>query len=432
MSSELAQELIAVRTGKDAETWLENAINKPPEDDERTAKLEETVRTILAQVRTGGDAAIADLARQFGDKPPRAIDCDASMLGSFKLSKDTKGVLRSAAERIQRFAEQVMELAKPVTLLCDEYSIGFDFKPVRRAACYIPAGRYPLPSTALMTAVTAKVAGVKEVVIFSPSFCDEILYAGALAGVDRFYEIGGAQAVAAAAFGTETIEPVDIIVGPGNAYVTEAKRQVFGTIGIDMLAGPSEICVIADGGSNAKWVALDLLSQAEHDPNARAYLLTDDEAIAQAVAREVDAAFERLKLPDFVKQSLQKSAILKLKDIDSCVEAANRIAPEHLHLHVANPESLKEDLTNYGALFMGYNATVPYGDYMAGPNHTLPTNRAARFSGGLNPFVFLRGQSWLKVDRPARKLSQLTASFAQLEGLTAHQAAAAARLEKKQ
>jgi histidinol dehydrogenase len=379
-------------------------------------------------VRLRGDEAIASFAGRFGDKPPRAVPCGGEILASSKLPDKTKHVLASAAERIKKFAEQVMSLARPVSVAYSEYNVGFEFKPVARAACYIPAGRYPLPSTALMTAVTAKVAGVKEVVIFSPDLRDEILYAGALAGIDQFYEIGGAQAVAAAAYGTDTIMPVDIIVGPGNAFVTEAKRQVFGDIGIDMLAGPSEIAIIADGGANPKWIALDLLSQAEHDPNARAYLLTTDEVLAKQVAAEIETAFVRLALPDFVKLSLEKSAILKLPTLDACVQAANRIAPEHLHLHVAEPESLKPLLTNYGALFMGYNATVPYGDYMAGPNHTLPTSRAARFSGGLNPFIFLRGQSWLKVDAPAPELAELTAAFADLEGLTAHSAAASARI----
>jgi histidinol dehydrogenase len=278
-----------------------------------------------------------------------------------------------------------------------------------------------------MTAVTAQVAGVKDICIFSPDLRDIILFAGLQAGVTEFYEVGGAQAVAAAAYGTKMIRPVDMIVGPGNAYVTEAKRQVFGTIGIDMLAGPSEVAIIADGQANPEWLALDLLSQAEHDPSSRAYLFTDSESIADAVAQAIDGKLDSIKLPDFIDIALSGSAIVLLDSMEQCIEAANLVAPEHLQVQVSDPTTIKPRLKNYGALFMGYHATVPYGDYMAGPNHTLPTNRAARFTGGLNPFTFLRQQSWVHVKTQAEDLPRLTAEFANLEGLVAHAAAATAR-----
>lgn len=393
-------------------------------------KLEKTVRDIVALVRRSGDRGLADLAQRFGDPAPNMVKLDAAAKAalSLRLPQETKDILDEAAKRIGRFAEAVVAVVKPVAIDCGEYTAGFDFKPVARVACYIPAGRYPLPSTALMTAVTAQVAGVEDICIISPLLKDEILYAGSLAGVTEFHEIGGAQAVAAAAYGTESVKPVDLIVGPGNAYVTEAKRQVYGKVGIDMLAGPSEVAIVADAGAKPEWLALDLLSQAEHDPNARSYLLTDNLYLAKAVATILAEKVTELNLPDYINIALGSSAIVVLDSIESCIAAANSVAPEHLQLQVKDPEAIKAQLKNYGALFMGYNATVPYGDYAAGPNHTLPTNRAARFSGGLNPFTFLRGQSWLHLNDTASELSKLTAGFADLEGLTAHAAAARARL----
>ncbi|MFA6211025.1 MAG: histidinol dehydrogenase [Candidatus Obscuribacterales bacterium] len=393
-------------------------------------RLENSVREIIALVRTSGDKGLATLAKRFKDSAPNTVKLDAASgeALSQRLPQETKDILDEASKRIRRFAEAVVAVAKPVAIDCGEYTAGFDFKPVGRVACYIPAGRYPLPSTALMTAVTAQVAGVKDICIVSPCLKDEILYAGSLAGVTEFHEIGGAQAVAAVAYGTEAIKPVDMIVGPGNAYVTEAKRQVYGKVGIDMLAGPSEVAIVADSGANAEWLALDLLSQAEHDPNARSYLLTDNLDLAKSVATILVEKVTELNLPDYINIALSSSAIVVLDSIESCIAAANGVAPEHLQLQVKDPAAIKSQLKNYGALFMGYNATVPYGDYAAGPNHTLPTNRAARFAGGLNPFTFLRGQSWLHLPGRASELSKLTAGFADLEGLTAHAAAARARL----
>ncbi|MFA7336189.1 MAG: histidinol dehydrogenase [Candidatus Obscuribacterales bacterium] len=393
-------------------------------------RLENSVREIIALVRTSGDKGLATLAQRFKDPAPNTVTLDdaAKKALAARLPQETKDILDEAARRIRRFAEAVVAVAKPVAVDCGEYTAGFDFKPVARVACYIPAGRYPLPSTALMTAVTAQVAGVKDICIVSPCLKDEILYAGALAGVTEFHEVGGAQAVAAVAYGTESIKSVDMIVGPGNAYVTEAKRQVYGKVGIDMLAGPSEVAIVADSGAKAEWLALDLLSQAEHDPNARSYLLTDNEALARSVAEILVDKISVLSLPAYIDIALASSAIVVLDSLEACIAAANNIAPEHLQLQVKDPAAIKSQLKNYGALFMGYNATVPYGDYAAGPNHTLPTNRAARFAGGLNPFTFLRGQSWLHLTGTASELSKLTAGFADLEGLAAHAAAARARI----
>jgi histidinol dehydrogenase len=278
-----------------------------------------------------------------------------------------------------------------------------------------------------MTAITAKVAGVSEVWIVSPQLGPEVLLAGQLAGVTGYRQVGGAHGVAALAYGTETITPVTMIVGPGNAWVTEAKRQLQGVIGIDALAGPSEVVLIADGGANPDWVAVDLLAQDEHDPNARAYCLTDSAEQATSIQQAVDKALSTLPLADFLKESLAHSGILVMDSLEACAKAANTLAPEHLALMVENPDALTPYLTDYGALFMGYDTPVPVGDYMAGPNHTLPTARAARFSGGLTPWTFLRPQTWMRT-RNAPLLCQDAATFAVVEGLEAHRASAAARL----
>jgi histidinol dehydrogenase len=402
--------------------WLQSTENRT---------IEQAVVKIIEQVKTNGDLAIRELGERFGDTVPESflLSPDEIQAALNRISPDTKQLLQTAAENIRIFAEAVIQAAKPVNLNRGTFHVGLDWKPVERVACYVPGGRYPLPSTALMTAITAQVAGVPNICIVSPSFCDEVIVAGMLAGVTQFYRMGGAQAVAALAYGTESIEPVDMLVGPGNAYVTEAKKQLLGVIGIDMLAGPSEVAIIADVEANPQWVALDLLAQAEHDPLARAYLLTDSEFLAQAVCKALQHILSQENdLPDYLKQP-DWGAVFVLPTLDECIEAVNQIAPEHLELLVHDPETYKPKLKHYGALFMGYHTPVPYGDYMAGPNHTLPTGRTARFGGCLSPMIFLRPQSWIHANETSLNLAQDAAQFARLEGLRAHALSAAARLE---
>ncbi len=409
----------------------DEALNfKPIHDEANESEIENRVKEIIASVRKDKDQALKNWAKKLNDKVTDnwLLGLESIDAACMRLPQESKDVLEIAANRIQKYASAVMSLIKPVTVDNETFQTGMDFKPVQRVACYVPSGRYPLPSTALMTAMTARVAGVKEICICTPSVCDEIIYAATLCGVSEIYQIGGAQAAAAVAFGTESVKRADMLVGPGNAYVTEAKRQLQGQIGIDMLAGPSEIAIIADCGAKPKWLALDLLSQAEHDPGARAYLFTDNKDIAEATAKEITANLDTLDLPDFVRDSVKYNAILVLPSLSKCVDKANELAPEHLQLQVKDPESLKSGLLNYGALFMGYYATVPHGDYMSGPNHTLPTGGAARYSGALNPLVFLRAQSWMKSSVKADHLGRETAQFARLEGLTAHAAAAECRI----
>lgn len=399
---------------------------------ERDATVMARVQTIIEQVRTEGETALRRLAGQFGDPTPESFRLDPADVdvAIASIPMETRRVLERAAANICAFAEAAMQAVRPFTLENADCRTGLDWRPVERVACYVPGGRFPLPSTALMTAVTAQTAGVPEIVILSPDLRPETIYAGYLAGVRHFYRLGGAQAVAAAAFGAVTgLSPVDMVVGPGNAYVTEAKRQLQGVIGIDMLAGPSEVAIIADAGAPPAWTAIDLLAQAEHDANARAYLLTDSPALAAQTAREIDALLERhTDLPPHLGQVADWGAAFVLPSLEACVEASNALAPEHLELLVADPHALKPGLKHYGALFMGYHTSVPVGDYLAGPNHTLPTARAARFSGTLNPLVFLRPQSWMEKSPDAHNFMRDVSCFARLEGLIAHALSAESRL----
>ncbi|MFN8608812.1 MAG: histidinol dehydrogenase [Vulcanimicrobiota bacterium] len=386
------------------------------------------VSEILGQVRQQGDAALAELAERFGDPAPRLLSSTERQSGASSLGQSERQVLQQAAANIQRFHQAVASSLAPVRLEQPEYSCGMRLQPVARVACYAPGGRHPLPSTALMTGLAARAAGVPEIVLVCPNPHPAVLYAAELIGADSFYQMGGAQAVAALAYGTDTIPRVDMLVGPGNAYVAEAKRQLQGVIGIDMLAGPSEVAILADSGADPLWLALDLLAQAEHDPDARCCLLSWDEGLLDAVSQQIQQQLARGPYPDFLRQSLDCSALLLLKDLDECLAALDQLAPEHLHLAVAEPLPLQERLQHYGGLFLGYHSTVPYGDYMAGPNHTLPTGTSARFSGGLSPLTFLRPQCWLHVPGPSPGLSRDTVTFAELEGLHGHAAAARARL----
>ncbi len=423
--------MIQVYRKDEAVKWAQERLRSLAAASNSGSALSLKVSEIIASVRERGDLAISALSERFGDKPLAqfSVDSDFAQSACARVTADSKETIDFAAANILRFAEAIMSGITSVNVEYSGYRAGLNFSPVASAACYVPGGRYPLPSTALMTAITAKVAGVKDVYLLTPALSDEILYAGTIAGVSRFYQIGGAQAVAAAAFGTETVTRTDMIVGPGNAYVTEAKRQLLGVIGIDMLAGPSEVTIIADKSANAEWLALDMLSQAEHDPDARCYLLTDSEELADEVRRAIEVAVTQSasKLPPFIKQSLAGSAILVCDDLFQCAWISNSIAPEHLAISVAEPDLIRSMLTNFGALFVGKDATVPYGDYVAGPNHTLPTGGTARFSSGLTPLTFLRTQTWLDVPSPSADLSKHTDKFAVIEGLTGHAAAARAR-----
>lgn len=309
--------------------------------------------------------------------------------------------------------------------------------PVESVAGYVPGGRYPLPSSAIMSIVPAKVAGAKRLVACSPAIKGEnrihpaTLAAMSIAGVDEVYCMGGAQAIAVLAYGTETIEPVEMIVGPGNQYVTEAKRQVYGAVGIDFLAGPSEVVVIADSSGNPKNIAADLLAQSEHDPQARGILLCTDEDVAKETERQVEEYLKVLPTAELARISWEDNGEIILFDsIEEAVEASNRIAPEHLELQCINAEEIIKMLHNYGSLFIGEEAAEVMGDYVVGTNHILPTMEVARYSGGVWVGTFLKVVTHQRLTKEGLKLMAPVASrLAEVEGLFAHKLAADVRIE---
>jgi histidinol dehydrogenase len=431
---------IQVYTGEQATTYWQSWQGQSEQGDtsNQNAKkqLQEQVTAVLAEVRQKGDEALYAYAAQFGDAlqtgQPMALSATDWQAACDTLSPEVKRPIEEAAHNIAGYAQAIMAAVPTQPTFWQpangQYQTSVRLMPVERVGCYVPAGRFPLASTALMTALSARAAGVKEVILCCPKPSAEVLFAAKLAGVDAVYLTGGAQAVAAMAYGTQSMAPVAMVVGPGNAYVTEAKRQLLGKIGIDMLAGPSEVTIIADESAKPAWLAADLLAQAEHDPLAHCVLLTTSEALANAVDAALLEAMQTLDLPSFVKESsLPNSVILVLESMEACRQACDHIAPEHLQLHGAKAEALAEDLQHYGTLFVGEHATVAFGDYVAGPNHTLPTERTARFSGALSPLTFLRVQQTLSVPKASPYLVAHTVPFATLEGLTAHAHAAALR-----
>lgn len=394
--------------------------------------VQKIVASIIADVKRDGDDAIEKICKRVGDEPVKELTRSEISDACSRLSKDRKDTIDFAARNIRRFAEATVAAIKDVSIDYGEYTAGMRLVPVSSVACYVPGGRYPLPSTALMTTIPATVARVDDIFIAGPALTDEVIYAGTAGGATRFFQLGGAQAIAALAFGTESIPKVDMVVGPGNAYVAEAKRQLIGTVGIDMLAGPSEIALIADDSAEVDLLVRDLLSQAEHDPDAICFLFTTSQRVASEIGPALEKRLEDAtsRLPKFIRQSVNNITVRRCESLADCAAASNAVAPEHLLLHVVDPDSLLPKLTNYGALFIGRNTTVAYGDYCAGPNHTLPTGGTARFASGLSPLTFLRTQTWVKAAKPAPALSEFTRRFAEIEGLLAHADAAAVRVEK--
>ncbi|MEB3205980.1 MAG: histidinol dehydrogenase [Vampirovibrionales bacterium] len=429
--------LIPILTTQEAASWLHGHQAQTVSGFySQKSALQQAVAAIFDAVCQEGTQAIRRYGEQFSECQPRQAfeltqaDIQAALQ---RVPQETLVTLQAAAQNIQMMADAVVSRVKEPVMISPETGLraGVRWVAVDRALCYAPGGRYPLPSTALMTVITAKSAGVKEIFLTSPNMSDVIVAAGHLVGAHRFFRLGGAHAIAAFALGTEETPRVDMIVGPGNAYVSEAKRLVreAGLVGIDMLAGPSEVAIIADDTANAEWIALDLLAQAEHDPDARAILLTPSDALACEVSTHISECLTRLRLPAFVQKSLAGSAIFVLPSLHDCAEMANQIAAEHLHVQVEVPELLTPLLRHAGTLFVGHRATVPLGDYAAGPNHTLPTSGAARFCGGLTPLTFLRPQGWVEVQEPPPvKTLMTTVALATAEGLVAHAAAAQARI----
>ncbi len=390
--------------------------------------VQKTVRRILADVRKRGDAAVRAYTKKFDGFVPKQFAVTADLADA--IPAEQARALRAAHERIRAFHEKQLQQSWEFTD-ADGTRLGQRISALARVGLYVPGGKAAYPSSVLMNAVPAKVAGVGELVMVCPNPNPLVLAAAALAGVDRVIRVGGAQAIAALAYGTKTIPRVDKIVGPGNAYVAEAKRQVFGEVGIDMVAGPSEILVIADGSVPADWTAMDLFSQAEHDESAQAILLSPDAAYLGAVEAAVGKLLPDMARKKVIAASLKaRGAFILTRDIEEACEVANRIAPEHLELLVGDPDRWLPRLTRAGAVFLGGYSSEAIGDYCAGPNHVLPTAGTARFSSPLGVYDFQKRTSVIGVSQAgAAKLGRVAVTLAEGEGLPAHAAAAAMRFK---
>ena len=393
----------------------------------------EAASVIVDDVRRRGDAAVREHAMRLdgvGADTPLVIGREEMARALQDLPPDERTRLTRIADRIRTFADGQRRSFHAFELPIPGGRAGHLVAPVVRAGCYAPGGRYPLPSSVLMTAITARVAGVREVWVASPRRDPIMLACAAVAGADGFLAVGGATAIAALTFGTGEFPPCDVVVGPGNAYVTAAKRLVFGRVGIDSLAGPSELVIIADAASDSITVASDLLAQAEHDPDAVPILISLDDAFVDVVSRELVRQLERLPTANIARASLSNGGALVVRSLDEAMNACDQLAPEHLHLHVAGASDVAGRFGNYGALFIGPGSAEVLGDYGAGPNHVLPTGRSSRFSGGLSVLSFLRVRTWLEVDDVggARELFDDAAWMGRVEGLEAHARSAEQRL----
>jgi histidinol dehydrogenase len=404
-------------------------------DAARDPALEASVRAILSDVRERGDAAVLAYTERFDKVSARSMDelvipAEKSRAALTALAKTQSDALRAAYGRIRSFHEKQLHTSWDYTE-ADGTRLGQRLSPIERVGLYVPGGKAAYPSSVLMNAVPAKVAGVRELIMVSPNPNALVLAAAALAGVDRVIAIGGAQAIAALAFGTATLPRVDKIVGPGNVYVAEAKRQVFGQVGIDMLAGPSEILVISDGSTRADWVAMDLFSQAEHDESAQAILLSPDARHLNAVQSAIERLLPEMPRRETIAASLRsRGALVQTRDLDEACALANRIAPEHLELSVENPDAWLAKLTNAGAVFLGRWSSEAIGDYCAGPNHVLPTAGTARFSSPLGVYDFQKRSSIVSISQAgAATLGAISSVLADGEGLSAHARSARMRFE---
>jgi histidinol dehydrogenase len=397
------------------------------------------VLEIIKAVRDRGDAALVEFTQRFdnlevADMADLILARERLELALQRISPEQRAALEAAAERVRAYHERQRQDSWSYTE-ADGTVLGQKVTPLDRAGLYVPGGKAAYPSSVLMNAIPAKVAGVPEVVMVVPTPRGEVnelvLAAAALAGVDRVFCIGGAQAVAALAYGTESVPPVDKIVGPGNIYVATAKRHVFGKVGIDMIAGPSEILVVCDGKTDPDWIAMDLFSQAEHDEDAQSILVSPDAAFLDRVAESIERLLPTLERADIACTSLSaRGALIAVADMAQAIEVANRIAPEHLELSVENPEQYLPQIRHAGAIFMGRYTAEALGDYCAGPNHVLPTSGTARFSSPLGVYDFQKRSSIIHCSADgASTLGKVASVLARGESLTAHARSAEYRIK---
>ena len=413
-----------IRILKESETKREAIFAR----EDPVGSVEEPVREIIAQVRAKGDEALKRYTKEFDGVDITSVEVGQGAIDEgFRMADPMLvDILYRASERVAAFHQHQVRNSFLVNEE-DGILMGQKIIPLERVGLYVPGGTAAYPSSVIMNCIPAKLAGVKEIVMVTPPGKDgkippNILAAARICGVNRVFRVGGAQAIAALAYGTESVSRVDKIVGPGNQFVAEAKKQVFGKVGIDMVAGPSEILVIADGKCDPRIVAADLLSQAEHDKNASAVLVTDSEALAVAVQAAIEEQLPKLRREEIARASIDTNGkIIVADNLDTAVEIANEIAPEHLEVCVDQPFDYLDKIKNAGSIFLGRNCPEALGDYFAGPNHTLPTSGTARFSSPLSVDDFVKKTQYTYYTRPALEKAQPTVSiFAKQEGLTAH------------
>jgi histidinol dehydrogenase len=384
-----------------------------------------SVSEIINAVKAGGDITVKEYSKKFGDG-----ELDRLYLTEEEIDKAVKEVpqdiincIKTSITNVRRFAETQFSILKDIETDFDGIKLGHRVIPLNIVGAYVPGGNYPLPSSAVMSVVPAKVAGVKEVIVCSPKIKPATIAACKLAGADKIFRIGGVQAIAAMAYGTESISKVDKIVGPGNKYVTAAKKEVYGVCGIDFLAGPSEVMIIADETANPDFIAADLLAQAEHDADAKTFLITVSEEIAQKTVDKVNKFLKTLETSEIASKSISNNSfIILVKNIDEAIDIANSAAPEHLEICVKDADKIMDKFINYGSLFIGNYSAEVFGDYCSGTNHVLPTNGIARYTGGLSVFDFVKIQTYQQISKEAAqsKLCPVASKIAQVEGLYAH------------
>ncbi|MBO6512774.1 MAG: histidinol dehydrogenase [Phycisphaerales bacterium] len=420
---------------QDTETLL-RIISAEDFDPQSTPNSSDRVLTeaqeIVDRVRDQGISAIRAYAIRFGEldeSAPMVLGRDAMRSAYEALQQEDREALERAGERIERFARAQRDAIQTMTMDVPGGQAGHTVEPVRVAGCYAPAGRYPLPSSVLMTAITARAAGCERVVVSSPGAQQVALAASYIAGADEFLCVGGAHAIAAMAYGFEGFERCDVIVGPGNGWVTAAKRIVSGDVGIDMLAGPSELLVLADESADLNLIAADLLAQAEHDSDAIPLLVTTCDAHAQQIQATIEDQLASLPTADTAREALKNGFVIVCGSLEVAIEITDQLAPEHLEIMMADSERVAARIRNAGALFIGSKSAEVIGDYGIGPNHTLPTGQTARFQAGLSVVHFLRLRTWIRIDDPTACAPVLedTQRIARMEGLIGHERSAARR-----
>lgn len=385
----------------------------------------DSVVEIIKDVKKRGDEAVIEYSRRFGDGDIQSLELTKNEIEDAikQVSPDVIDAIKKSVKNVKAFAQRQFLSINNVEMELNGAILGHSIIPLERAGAYVPGGNYPLPSSAIMSVVPAKVAGVKEVIVCSPKIKPETVAAAHLAGADRIFRVGGVQAIAAMAYGTQSIPKVDKITGPGNKYVTAAKKEVYGVCGIDFLAGPSEVMIIADETSKPSFVAADMLAQCEHDLDARAYLVSTSEDFIKQVEAKIAEFLPNLATAQIAAKSIEQSTAILVSDFDEAVEIANKKAPEHLEICFEDADEWMPKFTNYGSLFIGSYSAEVLGDYCSGTNHVLPTNGVARYNGGLSVFDFIKIQTFQQVPRGS-ELCHIASIMANTEGLMAHKLSA--------